>query len=120
MQVLRHEIADALIPAFWRKMLDVNLLSAFWMTKAARSALVERQGSVVNTVSASAFARHLAKALAPRVRVNGIAPGMVILLGNAHSETRRRMRERPFRFSASVKPMSTTNSLLSLRRARRI
>ncbi|RWM46173.1 MAG: SDR family oxidoreductase [Mesorhizobium sp.] len=87
---------DALTPAFWKKMLDVNLLSAFWTTKAARSALVERHGSVVNTVSASAFAcngsstayacakaglvhltRHLAKALAPRVRVNGIAPGMV-------------------------------------------
>lgn len=88
---------DALTPAFWQKMLDVNLLSAFWMTKAARTALIESHGAVVNTVSTGAFAcngtsstayacakaglvqltRHLAKALAPRVRVNGIAPGAV-------------------------------------------
>ncbi|WEX79698.1 SDR family oxidoreductase (plasmid) [Sinorhizobium numidicum] len=87
---------DALTPAFWQKMLDVNLLSAFWMTKAARTALMESHGAVVNTVSTGAFActgsstayacakaglahltRHLAKALAPRVRVNGIAPGAV-------------------------------------------
>ncbi|MES0213821.1 SDR family oxidoreductase [Mesorhizobium sp. M0028] len=87
---------DALTPAFWQKMLDVNLLSAFWMTKAARGALMESRGSVVNTVSISAYTcdgsstayacakaglvhltRHLAKAMAPLVRVNGIAPGMV-------------------------------------------
>ncbi|TIP84574.1 MAG: SDR family oxidoreductase [Mesorhizobium sp.] len=88
---------DALTPAFWQKMLDVNLLSAFWMTKAARTALIESHGAVVNTVSTGAFAcngtsstayacakaglvqltRHLARALAPRVRVNGIAPGAV-------------------------------------------
>lgn len=88
---------DALTPAFWQKMLDVNLLSAFWMTKAARTSLIESHGAVVNTVSTGAFARngtsstayacakaglvqltrHLAKALTPRVRVNGIAPGAV-------------------------------------------
>ncbi|MER9777120.1 SDR family oxidoreductase [Mesorhizobium sp. M0220] len=90
------EDLDALTPEFWGKMLNVNLLSAFWMTKAARTFLVERQGAVVNTVSTSAYkcdgssaayacakaglhhlTRHLAKALAPKVRVNGIAPGMV-------------------------------------------
>ncbi|WP_192249294.1 SDR family NAD(P)-dependent oxidoreductase [Mesorhizobium caraganae] len=87
---------DALTPEFWWKMLNINLLGAFWMTKAAREALVESQGAVVNTVSESAFmhnasstayacaktglvqlTRHLAKALAPKVRVNGIAPGIV-------------------------------------------
>ncbi|MER9883503.1 SDR family oxidoreductase [Mesorhizobium sp. M0118] len=87
---------DALTPEFWAKMLNINLLSVFWITKAAKKALVDSRGAVVNTVSTSAFrcdgssaayscakaglvhlTKHLAKALAPKVRVNGIAPGLV-------------------------------------------
>jgi 3-oxoacyl-[acyl-carrier protein] reductase len=77
-------------------MLRVNLLSAFWMTKALAAALKDSAGAVVNTVSVSAFGggasstayatakaglagltRELARGLAPAVRVNGIAPGVV-------------------------------------------
>lgn len=87
---------DAMTPEFWSKILSVNLLGAFWMTKAAAQALREREGAVVNTVSDAAFGggasslayacaktalvrqtELLAKALAPHVRVNGIAPGFV-------------------------------------------
>ncbi|WP_352848629.1 SDR family oxidoreductase [Mesorhizobium sp. M0622] len=88
---------DSLTPVFWQKMLYVNLFSAFWMTKSARTALIQSNGAVVNTISTGAFScngtsstayacakaglvqltRHLAKALAPRVRVNGIAPRAV-------------------------------------------
>ena len=87
---------DALTDRFWARILSVNLMSAFWVTKSAAPALREASGSVVNTVSTSAFrgggssaayatakaalaglTRELARGLAPRVRVNGIAPGLV-------------------------------------------
>jgi 3-oxoacyl-[acyl-carrier protein] reductase len=87
---------DALTDDFWDRILRVNLLSAFWMTKALAGALTEARGAVVNTVSSAAFGgggsstayatakaglagltRELARGLAPAVRVNGIAPGYV-------------------------------------------
>lgn len=87
---------EALTDDFWDRILRVNLLSAFWMTKALVGALRESHGAVVNTVSiagiggggsSAAYAtakaglagltRELARGLAPQVRVNGIAPGYV-------------------------------------------
>ena len=87
---------DALTDEFWDRILRVNLLSAFWMTKALAAALTETRGAVVNTVSVAALGgggsstayatakaglagltRELARGLAPAVRVNGIAPGYV-------------------------------------------
>lgn len=87
---------DALSDDFWDRILRVNLLSAFWMTKALAAALRNSRGAVVNTVSIAAFGgggsssayatakaglagltRELARGLAPQVRVNGIAPGFV-------------------------------------------
>jgi 3-oxoacyl-[acyl-carrier protein] reductase len=77
-------------------MLRINLMSAFWMTKALAPALTRAKGAVVNTVSVAALGgggsstayatakaglagltRELARGLAPAVRVNGIAPGYV-------------------------------------------
>lgn len=87
---------DALTDEFWDRILRINLLSAFWMTKTLAAALTEARGAVVNTVSVAAFGgggsstayatakaglagltRELARGLAPAVRVNGIAPGYV-------------------------------------------
>lgn len=87
---------DALTDDFWDRMLRINLLSAFWMTKTLAGALTAANGAVVNTVSVAALGgggssaayatakaglagltRELARALAPAVRVNGIAPGFV-------------------------------------------
>lgn len=86
----------ALSDEFWDRMLRINLLSAFWVTKAVCAALSEARGAVVNTVSVAALGgggsstayatakaglagltRELARGLAPAVRVNGIAPGYV-------------------------------------------
>jgi 3-oxoacyl-[acyl-carrier protein] reductase len=87
---------DALTDEFWDRILRINLLSTFWMTKTVAAALTEARGAVVNTVSVSALGgggssaayatakaglagltRELARGLAPHVRVNGIAPGYV-------------------------------------------
>jgi 3-oxoacyl-[acyl-carrier protein] reductase len=87
---------DALTDDFWDRILRINLLSAFWMTKTLAAALTDAKGAVVNTVSVAALGgggsstayatakaglagltRELARGLAPAVRVNGIAPGYV-------------------------------------------
>jgi 3-oxoacyl-[acyl-carrier protein] reductase len=87
---------DALTDDFWDRILKVNLMSAFWMTRALAPALRASRGAVVNTVSVAAFGggassgayatakaglagltREMARGLAPDVRVNGIAPGYV-------------------------------------------
>lgn len=90
------ENLDALTDEFWDRILRINLMSAFWMTKTLASALTQAKGAVVNTVSVAALGgggsstayatakaglagltRELARGLAPAVRVNGIAPGYV-------------------------------------------
>jgi NAD(P)-dependent dehydrogenase (short-subunit alcohol dehydrogenase family) len=87
---------DALTDDFWDRILRVNLMSAFWMTRSLAGALRAARGAVVNNVSIAAFGggasssayatakaglagltRELARGLAPQVRVNGIAPGLV-------------------------------------------
>jgi 3-oxoacyl-[acyl-carrier protein] reductase len=87
---------DALTDQFWDRILKINLMSAFWMTKFLADPLRDAGGAVVNTVSIAAFGgggsstayatakaglagltRELARGLAPKVRVNGIAPGFV-------------------------------------------
>ncbi len=81
---------------FWNLILNVNLLGPYRCTKAAAQALSESHGAVVNTTSVSAFSgggssspycaakaglvnltKEWARALAPDVRVNAIAPGLV-------------------------------------------
>jgi len=87
---------DALTDDFWDRILRINLLSAFWVTKSVSAALRESRGAVVNTVSIAAMGgggssaayatakaglagltRELARGFAPLVRVNGIAPAFV-------------------------------------------
>ncbi len=82
--------------AFWDTLLQVNLRGPFRLTKAAAPALREAGGAVVSTASISAFhmggsssvycatkaalvklTMEWARALAPDVRVNAIAPGAV-------------------------------------------
>ena len=87
---------DAISEDFWQTILSTNLIGPFRCVKAARDALKASRGAVVNTASNSGFntrgssvayaaskaalinmTRSLARALAPDVRVNAVAPGLV-------------------------------------------
>jgi 3-oxoacyl-[acyl-carrier protein] reductase len=82
--------------SLWQTLLSVNLLGPYRCTKTAAPVLRQSRGAIVNTASVSAFGgggssspycatkaalvaltREWARALAPEVRVNAIAPGLV-------------------------------------------
>jgi 3-oxoacyl-[acyl-carrier protein] reductase len=87
---------DAMTEEFWDGILSTNLVGPFRCARAAAPALRESRGTIVNTASVAglglrgssiAYAaskagvinltRSLARALAPEVRVNAVAPGLV-------------------------------------------
>jgi 3-oxoacyl-[acyl-carrier protein] reductase len=87
---------DLITEDLWSQLLETNLLGVFRCAKAAAPALKATQGAIVNTASIAGLGRagsslaysatkagvvsltqNLARALAPEVRVNAIAPGAV-------------------------------------------
>lgn len=87
---------DMITEELWSLLLQTNLLGVFRCAKAAAPALKAAQGAIVNTASIAGLGRagsslaysatkagvvsltqNLARALAPEVRVNAIAPGAV-------------------------------------------
>ncbi len=96
----RHRIAPSdlhlITEDLWATLLDTNLLGVFRCAKTAAPALKQARGAIVNTASIAGLGRagsslaygatkagvvsltqNLARALAPEVRVNAIAPGAV-------------------------------------------
>ena len=87
---------DLITDELWQQLLSVNLLGVFRCAKAAAPALKAAHGAIVSTASIAGLGRagsslaygatkagvvsltqNLARALAPEVRVNAIAPGAV-------------------------------------------
>src|ERR1700730_11005808 len=87
---------DAMTESFWQIILMTNLLGPFRCARAAASALKASRGAIVNTASVAGLGvrgssiaygaskaglvnltKNLARALAPEVRVNAVAPGFV-------------------------------------------
>lgn len=87
---------DLITEDLWHTLLEVNLIGVFRCAKAAAPALKAARGAIVSTASIAGLGRpgsslaygatkagvinmtqNLARALAPEVRVNAIAPGAV-------------------------------------------
>ncbi|GJD60058.1 SDR family NAD(P)-dependent oxidoreductase [Methylobacterium frigidaeris] len=87
---------DAMTEEFWQTILSTNLIGPYRCARAAAATLRQRKGAIVNTASVAGLGqrgssiaysaskaglvnltRSLARALAPDVRVNAVAPGLV-------------------------------------------
>jgi pteridine reductase len=100
-------------PAQWDRLLAVNLRAPFFCSQAAARAMGRRGGRIINIADVGAvrawggyvpygvskagvvmLTRGLAAALAPRVQVNAVAPGVVLLPEGFPRETGRRLAAR--------------------------
>jgi len=97
-------------PGAWDRVMNLNLRSTFFAAKGAAEAMGERGGAIVALADIAAFQRWkqypvhviskagvvaatelLAKILAPRVRVNAVAPGAVLLPVEWDDEARKEL-----------------------------
>lgn len=95
-QFIRHDDLDALTDPVWESIFRVNVLGTFYACRSAMPALKVRQGNIVNVASVAGvggsgssipyaaskgavitMTKSLARAFAPGVRVNAVAPGPV-------------------------------------------
>jgi pteridine reductase len=93
----RRPLAEV-TPADWDRAMDLNLRGTFFVSKGAAAAMGEGGGAIVNLADVAGFERWrnypvhclskagvvaltelFAKLLAPRIRVNAVAPGAVLL-----------------------------------------
>ncbi len=94
---VEHDDLDGLEDEYWNEIMDVNVVGLFRSCRAAAGALKEQKGCIVNITSiaglsglgssiayaaskaaAISVTKSLARVLAPEVRVNSVAPGIVL------------------------------------------
>ena len=122
-------------PEAWDAMFALNLRAPFFLAQAAAPHLTRTRGAIVNIADLAAFetwpayvphgiskagivymTRALARALAPAVRVNAIAPGTVLLPETWSEEDAARLRDTtPLRRLGS--PEDVSSAALYLLRA---
>ncbi|MDP4024376.1 SDR family oxidoreductase [Methylobacterium sp. NEAU 140] len=93
---IAFEDLDAMTEDFWQTILATNLIGPYRCARAAAESLKKSRGAIVNTASVAGLGRRgssiaysaskaglinltrsLARALAPEIRVNAVAPGLV-------------------------------------------
>jgi pteridine reductase len=99
-------------PEKWDAIMGINLRATFFMAQAAAPHLKKSRGCIVNIADLAAFetwpayvphgiskagvvhmTRSLARVLAPEVRVNGVAPGTVLLPDDWDTAADERLRQ---------------------------
>jgi NAD(P)-dependent dehydrogenase (short-subunit alcohol dehydrogenase family) len=119
----------------WDTILALNLRAPFFLAQAAAPFLKARQGAIINIADLAAYetwpgylphglskggivqmTRGLARVLAPEIRVNGIAPGTV-LLPDDWTEREREKLDRTTPLGRQGSPDDVTQAVLYLLRA---
>jgi 3-oxoacyl-[acyl-carrier protein] reductase len=130
-----HADLDALTDEVWDEILGVNLKGTFYCCRAALPLLQERQGAIVNVTSiaglqgegssipyaaskaaGNCLTKSLARAFAPRVRVNAVAPGPVQTrwLAAYQDRVERYVQQTPMRQAATPEQVAEVVEFLAL------
>jgi 3-oxoacyl-[acyl-carrier protein] reductase len=129
-----HKDLEALTDEVWDDIFNVNLKGAFYCCRAALPLLKERKGSIVNVSSVAGLqgigssipyaaskaalncmTKSLARAFAPEVRVNAVAPGPVLTrwLANHMDQVERSLESTPLRRAATPDDIADTTVFLA-------
>lgn len=110
--IMEKRPLEEVTPKAWDRVMNLNLRSTFFAAKGAAAAMGERGGAIVALADIAAFQRWkqypvhviskagvvaatemLARILAPRVRVNAVAPGAVLPPVDWDDEARKKLVE---------------------------
>jgi 3-oxoacyl-[acyl-carrier protein] reductase len=132
---IEHTDLDALTEEVWDEIFGVNLKGTFYCCRAALPALQERSGNIVNVTSVAGLqgqgssipyaaskaalncmTKSLARAFAPAVRVNAVAPGPVLTrwLAQRMDHVERSVLATPMRRAASPEDIADAVAFLAL------
>ena len=130
-----HADLEALTDEVWDEILGVNLMGTFYCCRAALPFLRERHGAIVNVTSiaglqgdgssipyaaskaaGNCLTKSLARAFAPRVRVNAVAPGPVLTRWLADHQERiaRYVQQTPMSQAATPEQVAEVIAFLAL------
>lgn len=134
-RVIAHHALEAVTDDDWQRILGVNVLGTWYVTRAAVAALKAQRGSVLNITSVAGvraagssipyavskaavnhLTRLLANVLGPEIRVNAVAPGLIDTPWTADwGAIRAAVRERaPLQRSGTPEDVARAALLLTL------
>jgi 3-oxoacyl-[acyl-carrier protein] reductase len=132
---IEHTQLESLTEEVWEEIFGVNLKGTFYCCRAALPALQEREGSIVNITSVAGIqgigssipyaaskaalnclTKSLARAFAPKVRVNAVAPGPVLTrwLADHMDQIEKSLEMTPMRRAATPDDIGDTVVFLVL------